>query len=195
MPEAQPASLPGDLEALVAEFAAIEQDADRLVGPLHDDQFNWSPRPGAWSICQCLAHLNAINTVYISAIERAVDHARRTGLTRRAPMASSWAGRKFLASLEPPPGLKVRSPRRARPPQQRRHKAEVWPEFVRFHAHARASIARMADVDLNRAVFANPFLGGLIRMRAGTALRIIAAHERRHVWQAWRVRACEGFPR
>jgi hypothetical protein len=32
-------------------------------------------------------------------------------------------------------------------------------------------------------------------MRAGTGLRIIIAHERRHVWQAWGVREATGFPR
>lgn len=195
MSHTQAAPLPADLAALAAEFTAVEQDADALVAPLDDDQFNWPPRPGAWSIGQCVAHLNAINAIYMRAIEDAVELARRAGHARREPIACSWAGRTFLASLEPPPRLKARSPGRARPPRDRRYKADVWPEFVRFHAHARTSIARMADVDLNRAVFGNPFLGGLVRMRAGTALRIIAAHERRHVWQAWRVRETEGFPR
>jgi hypothetical protein len=131
----------------------------------------------------------------MAAIEGAVGEARRAGLARRGPIASSWAGRTFLAALEPPPRLRVPSPLRARPPLDRRHKAEIWPEFVRFHAHTRASIATMGDVDLNAAMFRNPFAGRMIRMRAGTALRIIAAHDRRHVWQAWRVRGAEGFPR
>ena len=65
-------------------------------------------------------------------------------------------------------------------PADRRHKAEVWPEFVRQHTRLRKCVAAWAQVDLNRAVFRNP-LGPFGRLRAGTGLRIIAAHDRRHV--------------
>jgi hypothetical protein len=191
----QAASLPPDLHALIAELDAIERDADALVTPLSDEQFNWPPAPGAWSVGQCIAHLNAINAIYMGSIERAVAEARAAGRSRRGPIASTWIGRRFIASMEPPPRLRTKSPRPARPRDDYRHKAEVWPEFVRFHAHARAAIASMADVDLNRATFGNPFLGRWVRMRVGTGLRIITAHERRHVWQAWRVRESYAFPR
>jgi hypothetical protein len=195
MIEAAPAPLPADLRGLLDEFDAIERDSEAIVDPLDDDQFNWSPRRGAWSIAQCVAHLNAMNAIYFDAVARAVDEARRAGLARRDAIRSTWAGRRFIASLEPPPRLKLRAPRRSAPPAARRYKAEVWPEFVRFHAHLRGELGAMANVDLNRAAFPNPFLGPLVRVRAGTGLRIIAAHERRHVWQASRVLESEGFPR
>jgi hypothetical protein len=79
-------------------------------------------------------------------------------------------------------------------PADRRHKAEVWPEFVRQHTRFRRCLAAWAQVDLNRAVFRNP-LGPFGRLRAGTGLRIMAAHDRRHLWQASRVRGAPGFPR
>lgn len=189
------ASLPGDLDRLQRELDAVERDADAIVAPLSDEQFNWAPRPGAWSIGQCVAHLNAINWKYMRCIEGAVEEARRAGHHRAGPIASTWMGRRFIASMEPPPRMRMKSPGTARPPVDHRHKAEVWPEFVRFHAHVRAAIVGMADVDLNRATFGNPFLKGLVRIRVGTALRVIAAHERRHVWQARRVREADAFPR
>jgi hypothetical protein len=195
MIDAAAAPLPADLHELVEEFEAIERDAEALVDPLDDDQFNWSPRRGAWSIAQCVAHLNAMNAIYFEALARAVAASRRSGQSRQDDIRSCFAGRAFIAALEPPPRLKMRAPRRSVPPAARWHKAEAWPAFVRFHAHLRSAIRLMADVDLNRAVFPNPFLGPLVRVRAGTGLRIIAAHERRHVWQAWRVREVEGFPR
>jgi len=192
-PAADP--LPADLEALAAEFTAIERDAEALVGPLDDDQFNWSPRRRAWSIGQCLAHLNSMNAIYMEPVERAAAEARSAGRVRQGAIRCSIPARAFIALLEPPVRIKMLAPPRTAPPPARRHKAAVWPEFVRFHAHARSALASMADVDLNRATFGNPFLGSFVRMRAGTALRIIAAHERRHVWQAWRVREAAGFPR
>jgi len=187
--------LQADLQALIDEFHTIERDAESVVDALDDDQFNWSPRPGAWSIGQCLSHLNAMNALYFGMVAGAVEKARQAGVLGERPIRSSWVGRAFINSLEPPAKIKMRAPRRTLPPAERRYKADVWPAFVRFHAHLRSSIASMSDVDLNRATFPNPFLGRLVRMRAGTGLRIMAAHDRRHVWQAAQVRAAAGFPR
>jgi hypothetical protein len=188
------ASLPSDLQELADEFLAVEGDAERLVEPLDDEQFNWSPAPGAWSIGQCIDHLNVANRKYFDALSAAVDRTRANGLTRAAPIRSSWIGRRFIAMLEPPAGMKTRAPRAIRPAVAPRHKAEVWPEFVRQHTHLRGCLTEWADIDLNRATFPNP-LGPFGRLRAGTGLHIMAAHDRRHVWQASRVRGLAGFPR
>jgi hypothetical protein len=186
-------TVPADLQEVIDALATVEHDAERIVTPLDDEQFNWSPARGSWSIAQCLDHLNAANGRYFGAVTEAVARAQASRLRRREPIQPSLVGRWFIAALEPPVGLKMRAPRYIRP-ARRRHKAEVWPEFVRQHTHMRASIAGWGHVDLNRAVFPNP-LGRYGRVRAGTALRIIAAHDRRHVWQASRVRATDGFPR
>ena len=188
------ASLPADLQEIADEFLAVEGDAERLVEPLDDEQFNWSPAPGAWSIGQCIDHLNVANRKYFDALSAAVEGARASGLMRAAPIRSSWIGRRFIAMLEPPAGMKTRAPRAIRPAVARRHKAEVWPEFVRQHTHLRGCLQEWADIDLNRATFPNP-LGPFGRLRAGTGLCIMAAHDRRHVWQASRVRGAAGFPR
>jgi hypothetical protein len=185
--------VPTDLQEVIEDLAAVEHDAERIVTPLDDEQFNWSPAPRAWSIAQCLDHLNASNARYFEAATEAVARAEANGLTRRGPIQPSFAGRWFVGVLEPPVRFKARAPGTIRPARHR-HKAEVWPEFVRQHTHMRASIAAWGHVDLNRAVFPNP-LGRFGRVRAGTALCIIAAHDRRHVWQASRVRASERFPR
>ena len=44
-----------------------------------------------------------------------------------------------------------------------------------------------ADIDLAGVRFPNPFIAGL-RFSLATGLHVLAAHERRHLWQAWRVR-------
>jgi hypothetical protein len=186
-------ALPADLQEVIDALAAVERDAERIVAPLDDEQFNWSPARNAWSIAQCLDHLNVSNARYFGAMTAAVARAEARGLTRRDPIRSSFLGRWFVAMLEPPVRLRTRAPGTIRPARYR-HKAEVWPEFVRQHTHMRANIATWGQVDLNRALFPNP-LARYGRLRAGTGLCIIAAHDRRHVWQASGVRATEGFPR
>jgi hypothetical protein len=56
----------------------------------------------------------------------------------------------------------------------------------------RTFLRRYAHIDLAGVHFPNPFIRG-IRFSLATGLHVIAAHERRHLWQAWRVRqAAEG---
>lgn len=185
-------SLPADLAQLVSDLMIVERDADAIVAGIDDEQFNWSPAPHAWSIAQCLDHLNSANTLYMAGVKPAIDEARARGLRRDAPLAMSWWGRRFVRSFEPPVRMKMRAPR-AILPAARKRKAEVWPAFVRIHGQIRACIEQAADVDLNRARMRNPFFR-FVRMRAGTALHVIVAHDRRHVWQARRVRDSDGFP-
>ena len=44
-----------------------------------------------------------------------------------------------------------------------------------------------ANIDLAGVVFPNPFVRG-VRFSLATGLHVIAAHARRHWWQAWRLR-------
>jgi hypothetical protein len=185
--------IPSDLQEIVDQLLAVEGEAELLVSALDDEQCNWSPAPGAWSIAQCLDHLNVSNARYFEAICVAVEEAQGRGWTRTGPIVTSWFGRRFIAMLEPPVRMKTRAPKTIRP-AARRHNAEIWPDFVRQHTHMRACVEQWGDVDMNRARFRNP-LGPYGVVRAGTGLRIIAAHDRRHLWQASRVRIADGFPR
>jgi hypothetical protein len=47
--------------------------------------------------------------------------------------------------------------------------------------------ADVGSFDLAGVGFPNPFVPG-VRFSLATGLHVIAAHERRHLWQAWRVR-------
>jgi hypothetical protein len=51
----------------------------------------------------------------------------------------------------------------------------------------RSFLRTHADVDLAGVRFPNPFIRG-VRFSLATGLHVIAAHERRHLWQARRVR-------
>ena len=57
---------------------------------------------------------------------------------------------------------------------------EDEPQMRRF---LRAS----ADQDLAGVRFQNPFMRG-VRFSLATGFSVIAAHERRHLWQAWEIR-------
>ena len=50
-----------------------------------------------------------------------------------------------------------------------------------------------AEIDANRARYRNPFLK-VLNFRVSTGLGVIAAHDRRHLWQAEQVRQAAGYP-
>ena len=65
--------------------------------------------------------------------------------------------------------------------------ADASKQFLESQDQVRAFLGKYADIDLARVRFPNPFIRG-VRFSLATGLHVIAAHDRRHVWQAWNVR-------
>jgi hypothetical protein len=185
--------IPSDLQSVLTQIEQMDRAADSLVSGLTDTQFYWQPDAGrAWSIAQCLDHLATANRVYGHAIRSAVEAARARGWTRTGPMASNPVGRRFIASLEPPVKRRLKSPSKIRPVSAGGQET-IMQLYHEAHAAIRETIVAAAGIDLNRAKFRNPFIP-LVRVRVGTGLLVIVAHNRRHLWQAEQVRATRGFP-
>jgi hypothetical protein len=65
--------------------------------------------------------------------------------------------------------------------------ADALARFLESHEAVLGFLRRNADLDLTHVRFVNPFVRG-VRFSLATGLHVIAAHDRRHLWQAWRVR-------
>ena len=87
----------------------------------------------------------------------------------------------------------MRAPSKIVPAAAARSLAAVGDEFARQQALVRELLSEVADLDLNRARYVNPFVP-LVRFTLGTGFLVLAAHQRRHLWQAGRVRRHSGFP-
>jgi len=60
-------------------------------------------------------------------------------------------------------------------------------QFLASQDQVRVFLRKYEGIDLAGVRFPNPFVRGL-RFSLATGLHVIAAHDRRHLWQAWRVR-------
>ena len=181
------------VEALKSQLEAAEQDAQALVADLTEELGGWRTNAGSWSVAECLDHLASTNRVYLGAMKQPAIHAREQGRIRRRPAAPGLLGRWFVSKMEPPvrAGFRIKSPRsvepRLAPPL-----ADAFASFTASQDDVRAFLIAYADVDLAAVRFQNPFVRG-IRFSLATGLHVLTAHERRHLWQAWRVRrAAEG---
>jgi hypothetical protein len=176
-----------DLQAISDSLTANEKAARDVVGGLTGEQLQWRPEAG-WSILQCLEHVTLANRAYSAAIKGSVS--RGSGLREFKPGKSSIRpgplARLFLKKLEPPVTQKVRAPRSI-VPGSGRTSDEVLTAFEQSHREIRELIGAAHRLDLNAIKFRNPLLP-LIRVRVGTGLLIMPAHERRHLWQAHQVR-------
>ena len=172
----------------ILQLDQVDQDAGALVAGLTAERGAWRENSGSWSVAECLDHLATGNRVYLQAMGEPAARARREGRRRTGPAVPGFVGRLFVRWLEPPvnPRLKGRAPQtiepRASPPL-----ADAYASFTASQDEVRAFLRAHADLDLGSVRFPNPFIRG-VRFSLATGLHVIPAHERRHLWQAWRVR-------
>lgn len=175
-----------DVKVLEDQLSAIELDAERLVAGLSGDQGVRRPATGSWSVAECLDHLAKSNRVYLDAMVDPARQAREQNRYRRGPATPGFIGGWFAKTLEPPVNARFPAPRKlipdAAPPL-----VEASGRFLAAHCDVRTFLESHADLDLGEIRFPNPLLPG-VRFSLATGLHVIAAHERRHLWQAWRVR-------
>ncbi|MEP6715939.1 MAG: DinB family protein [Terriglobia bacterium] len=171
-----------DLQSLDEALASNERAVRQVVSGLTQAQLESQPT-GGWSILQCLEHVTLSNESYTHAIGKCLHASQRP---RRGTIAPSAGGRWFLTQLEPPVTRRVRAPSRIAPGSGRTS-GEILRAFDQSHAKIRKLIPLASTRDLNAIKFRNPLLP-LLRVRAGTGFLIMAAHERRHLWQANKVR-------
>jgi hypothetical protein len=182
------APFPSDLQALGDALDAAERDARALTEGLTEARGTWRETEGSWSVAECLDHLGVGNRVYLGAMQPTAARALSEGRSRRGPARPGLAGGWFVAYLEPPAraGLKSKAPRAIRP-RPSPALADAMGAFIASQDEVRTFLRTYAGIDLAGVRFPNPFVRG-VRFSLATGLHVIAAHERRHLWQAWRVR-------
>lgn len=186
--EMRHSAISAEIGSLFEQFAAIESDVRALVSCLSEARGRWRPEPDGWSVAECLDHLATANRVYLEAMRPAAELALANGRMRRSPAVPGLIGRWFVAWLEPPvsPRLKGKAPNKIRP-REAPSLAEALERFMDSHDETRAFLERFSEIDLGHIVFPNPFLPG-VRFSLATGVNVLAAHDRRHIWQAWNVR-------
>ena len=173
-----------DLKRILADFTSNEGALYEVMGGLSEQQLNWRPEPRkSWSILQCASHLALSNESYTGGIRSVLG---KGGPRRTGPVRPSAPGAFFLKKVEPPVTKRLKAPPEI-VPEPVLVKDSVLLAFARTHDQIRNLVDEIADLDLNRLKFRNPLMP-FLRVRVGTALLIMAAHERRHLWQAQRVR-------
>ena len=186
-PETETPPLRPPLDEYARQFEALAQEATGLVDGLDRQRLNGSPKPGEqWSVGQCLEHLATVNRKYGRRLEAGIDRAWERGLVERPErgVRYGWFERWFLGSLEPPPKRRFSAPKAVVPASDL--DLDVLDRYLESNQTLRGLIVRASGLDISRAKITSP-LSKLLKLRLGAAFAILAAHDRRHLWQAQRI--------
>jgi len=183
--------LPPWADLLIADLDDADRAAEQLTSGLSEDDLNWHPAAGAWSVGQCLEHLAITNEVYLPPISASFSAQPDSVVQEITP---GWFARWFMQNfIEPSPKTKrARAPGKIVPSQ--RVALSVVQRFRQGNDAVREMIHRAASHDVNHLRFKNPFVP-LLRFTVGSGFLIITRHQKRHLLQAERVRQSAEFPR
>ena len=168
------------------QFEAIAEQAKELSGGLTEAQFNWRPSPDRWSIEECLSHLTMVGQEELRLIEAAIDSAKARGIRGTGKFEYPAWERFILRETEPPVRHAMPAPKRFIP-LHGQPVTGVLPTFLHVQRNFGIQIERADGLDLRRVKVATP-ISRLLKLSLGATLAQAAAHERRHLAQARRVR-------
>ena len=180
---AEPASQLDAIQRELEEARARAHQMADLAGP----RWGVRPSPAAWSVSECLIHLNLTSTAFLPRIREALDRAHRAGLSGRGPYRLDFWGWLLCRLIEPPYGMQVKTPPSFQPtgvePSEK-----VLADFDRLQGLLLQCVRASDGLPLGRLKTSSPFLPRL-RYNLYSTYRMVPAHQRRHLWQAERVLA------
>lgn len=170
------------LEDVESELDAATARAWQLVKSTDGRLFTVRPDPASWSAAECLSHLSISTEMFLPVLQKAIDDARARGATTDRKPKMDAIGRVLRWFLEPPIRSRVKT---AAPfvPKSVRAKAEAFGDFSALQSKLIDMLHAAQGLDLRKIRIVSPF-DRRVKYNLYSAFRIVAAHQRRHLWQA-----------
>jgi hypothetical protein len=153
-----------------------------LVARCDDDALRRRPAPDSWCAAECLEHLSMTMESYQRRIRKALDAEKPRPARQKEEM--SFFGRIILAIFEPPVGRRFHTPTSLTPGPWL-DRAVLSRRFDQSHRGMIKLIEETDPIDRMRVKIPAP---GTERIKVPLldTFAILAAHDRRHLWQAER---------
>lgn len=171
-------------EALRDQLLAISNDARRLCEEFSTGELSEPPRPGAWSAADNLMHLTLASQAFVPRMRKTLGKLADAGLRTNGPSRADWVGRVYAWALEPPARFRASAPRPFVPPPGT-VAGDALPAFLAGQDRVLALVEQSTGLDLASRKVPTP-VSRYVRYNVYSAFCAVAAHERRHLWQARR---------
>jgi DinB superfamily len=172
----------GQLDTVLRQAQNVTLEAKTLVAGYSQIDLTTRLESGSWSVAQCLDHLAQTTNVFLPAISAAIARAPR--LTTNRALRTGALTRLFLRNLEPPYLLRFKV---LAPLVPRQHDFNsAWAAFEQSQAQLAKTIQSAIGFAVDQVGVESPVYARFSYNVYG-ALRMLAAHERRHLWQIERI--------
>jgi hypothetical protein len=166
------------LDAVLDQVESVTRKTRGLVAGRSVAHLTTRLTPTSWSVAQCLDHLALTTTAVLPAISEAIVRAPR--LTTNRALKTGALTRLFLRKLEPPYRLRLSVHSSFVPRQQDFNSA--WDVFEESQAQLTKTMRAAIGLAIDEVIVESPVYARLSYNVYG-ALRMLAAHQRRHLWQ------------
>jgi hypothetical protein len=149
------------------------------------DDATLTRRPGesSWSAAECVDHLSVVAEIYARRIRRALDAAPKNPPPGREKM--TFFGKLLVRFAEPPPKFRLPVPPKFVPPLVIPAREELVARYAASHAEVIRLLEESDAVDRRKITVSSP-ASRRVQLPVLDAVALIAAHARRHLWQAER---------
>lgn len=163
-------------------FRACKDEAAVLTADLSSKAFNRPPEPGAWSVGQCLDHLNEAGRLLVPRLEAALAEAPRRGRQAKRPRLG-LLDRLFAWANGPDAWLKLPAPSAYCPKGSTLNTECTVRAFQALQDDLAACTDAAEGHDWSSVKVVSP-ASRFLRLSAGGWLAGTLAHQRRHLQQA-----------
>jgi len=181
---AQPGSSTFQLASLLEQFHRATRDVGKLAVGRTAGDLTSRLHPNAWSATECLDHLARTTLSFLPAISRAI--ATAPVLTSTRPLRTGAITLLLIRNLEPPYRLRYNViPQLA--PQETDFEA-ARSNFEKSQSRLSETVESAAGLAIDKVKVQCPVYAR-INYNAYGAFRMLAAHQRRHLWQMQQILA------
>ena len=170
------------LDALLGEYEEVRRRAGAIFAGCTADQLLKRPAEKRWSAAECVEHLNITNRAYLPRISEALRTLREKNVSSTEAFRLDWNARLLKYWLEPPSRLRLRTGA-AFQPLHAHDPTGVLSGFQSLNGELEDKLAAARGLALDAEKIRSPFAENM-RYSVYSAFVLIAAHNRRHLWQA-----------
>jgi DinB superfamily len=180
------------VDGLLGELAETRRRAETIFSGRTAEQVLRRPAEKRWSAAECVEHLNITNRAYLPRISEALGKLRQKSLANKERLNKGrlnegtfrldWNARLLKYWLEPPSRLRLPTGA-AFQPIQVQDPAGVLSSFQALNLELEEKLADGRGLALDAEKIRSPFAENM-QYSVYSAFVLIAAHNRRHLWQA-----------
>jgi hypothetical protein len=172
------------LGSLLEQFQSATREAKKLALDRSADELVWRIEPKSWSAAECLDHLARTTGSFLPAISRAVAGAPK--LTTKRALRTGTLASLLIRNLEPPYRLRYKVIPQLAPRQMDFEAARA--AFEKSQSRLLETLCSAAGFAIDKVTVPCPVCTP-VTYNAYGALRMLAAHQRRHLWQVRQILA------